>query len=218
MKIAILGESQADEAAFKVLAEAVWGAPLDLLEKHNLRSRGWPSVRKAVGTVIKYLHYRTDAEGLILIVDSNHSAPHHATHNYLTDGENGCRLCEIRRVVQNAIRSLRPIQGRQPLKSAVGIAIPSIEAWLQCGVNSAVTEAAWINGLRSKVEPYSKSQLKQNVYGTTHPPLPLETKRMLEEATRLANRISSLESLFPLGFGALSSDLRGWRTPSSEPR
>jgi hypothetical protein len=216
MKIAILGESEADEAAFKVLAEAVLGGPLDLLEKPSLQSRGWPAVMKAVEAAIKHLYYHTEAEGFVFVVDSNHSTPHEPAHNYSTDGDNGCRLCQIRRAVHKAKRSLRPIHSRQPLKTAVGLAVPSIEAWLQCGVNPAVTEAAWINGIKSKTEPYTKLQLKQNVYGTNRPSLPLETKRMLEEATRLGKQISTLENLFPLGFGAFSDDIRGWRVLNSE--
>jgi hypothetical protein len=104
-------------------------------------------------------------------------------------------------------------EGRPALKAAIGLAVPAIEAWLLCGVNPHVTEAAWINGLKEMRGrmPYTKAGLKQELYGTAHPSLALETERMTAAASRLAADTSILESLFPFGFGTLAESLRSWR-------
>jgi hypothetical protein len=96
------------------------------------------------------------------------------------------------------------------LKIALGIAVPTIEAWLLCGVNPRVTEAAWINGLKEGRLPYLMESLKHELYGTSHPSLAAETEAMSMAAKRLALDISIIERLFPQGFGALLHDLRGW--------
>lgn len=91
MKVAVLSESPADETAIRILAEACIERKSELVE-FNLRSRGWPSVQRLLPTVMKHLHYRTSADGLIVVVDSNRS-PLHAPHH---DAEppTDCRLCE----------------------------------------------------------------------------------------------------------------------------
>jgi hypothetical protein len=92
----------------------------------------------------------------------------------------------------------------------LGVAVPTIEAWLLCGSDPHVTEAAWINGLRQGSMPYAKSELKQKLYGTSHPSLDLEIEMMSKAASRLAENLSSLESLFSQGFGALRDSLKHW--------
>jgi hypothetical protein len=75
MKLAILSESPADEAALGVLIEAVLGGPY-LRVQANLRARGWPSVAQVLPAVIRHLHFNTDAEGLVVVVDSDDSVVH----------------------------------------------------------------------------------------------------------------------------------------------
>jgi hypothetical protein len=100
------------------------------------------------------------------------------------------------------------------LKIAIGLAVPAIEAWLLCGVDSHITEAAWINGLKEKpgAMPYSKGGLKRQLYGTSHPSLAVETEAMKAAAMRLSKDFSTIERLFPHGFGALSKNLRSWHS------
>jgi hypothetical protein len=107
-------------------------------------------------------------------------------------------------------RQLRPVTSRLPFKIALGVAVPAVEAWYRCGVDSHVSEAAWIMGLQSGTYPYTKNGLKQSVYGTDRPPLALETKRAAEEAQRVIQHLALLERLFPAGFGALARDVRSW--------
>ena len=98
----------------------------------------------------------------------------------------------------------------RPLRIALGLVVPTIEAWLLCGIDTHVTEAAWLNGLKDGAMPYTKRNLKQQLYGTSHPSLEIETEAMKRAASRLAANLSALEGLFPNGFGALCNSLRAW--------
>ena len=126
--------------------------------------------------------------------------------------ERQCRLCQLLRIAEEVQGQVRPRTSLPPLKIALGLAVPTIEAWLLCGVDSHVTEAAWINGLkdiRGRV-PYTKGSLKRQLYRASHPSLPIETEAMKTAATRLSLNLTTLERLFPHGFGALLSSLRSW--------
>jgi hypothetical protein len=97
------------------------------------------------------------------------------------------------------------------LKTAVGIAVPAIEAWLLCGLDPEITEQAWLSALGSRNLPHSKNALKQRVYGTDRPSLEMEKRLMAEHARRLAANLANLEQKFPIGFGLLAKDVRSWR-------
>jgi len=77
MKLAVLSESPADEAAVRVLVEGLCGANLEFLESPSPRTRGWQGVVNFAETVLRHLHYRTLAEGLVCILDSDESPIHH---------------------------------------------------------------------------------------------------------------------------------------------
>ena len=158
--------------------------------------------------VLLELHYNTDAEGFVFIVDSNGSPTHTAAHANAPDSK--CRLCQLQRIVSEVQQQVRPVPNRPPLKIALGVAVPQIEAWLLCGADPHVTEAAWINGLKTGQKPYTQPGLKEQLYGTSHPSLPIETEAMKIAATRLAADLSGLKNLFPVGFGNLQSDLASW--------
>lgn len=81
MKIAVLSESPADEAAVRILAEAILCRTIDSTPELKPRFRGWPSVRAVPPAAIRQLHYHTEAEGLVLVVDGNHSPIHTARTN-----------------------------------------------------------------------------------------------------------------------------------------
>lgn len=178
----------------------------------GFRSRGWPSVRTVLPAVLKELHYHTDAEGFVLVVDSNGSPPHVAGHETQNAAVLKCRLCQLRRIADEVQRQVRPRTNQRPLRIALGLAVPTIEAWLLCGVDPHVTEAAWANGLRDERGrmPYTKNDLKRQLYQTTHPSLAIETEAMKDAATRLSKELGTIEQLFPDGFGALFRSLRAW--------
>ena len=79
MKLAILSESPADEAALRVLVEYVLGAPFTTVHS-ALRARGWPSVEQVLPAILRYLHFQTEADGLVVVVDADDSPVHTIEH------------------------------------------------------------------------------------------------------------------------------------------
>jgi hypothetical protein len=210
MNVAIFSESEADEAAIRILTDGILGEQTQAINLPNLRSRGWPSVLKVLPSVLKHLHYQTDADALIVIVDSDKSPVHQAEHAQSEAANEGCRLCLLRETVSRTQTRLRPVPDRTPIRIAIGLAVPQIEAWYRCGVDPQVTEAAWILALQSGIYPYDGLKLKQLVYGTSRPAITLMKTRAVEEATRLARSLDLLENFFANGFGCFANDLRNW--------
>jgi hypothetical protein len=210
MKVAVLGESAADEGAIHILSAGILGRPTEPVAGPALRTRGWPSVASILPVVIKHLYYQTDAEGLIVVVDSNSSPVHEPGHEERSGADPLCRWCHLQQIVTETTVRLRSVPGRLPLKTAIGLAVPVIEAWYLSGIDPHVTEATWAQSARRGSMPYNKVSLKQTVYGTDRPPLDLERRRAVEEATRVARDLATLETTFPNGFGRLARSLRAW--------
>jgi hypothetical protein len=210
MKVAIYSESPADEAAIRVMVDAVLGQATDVVEHVRIRPNGWTVVLQNLPTILRYLHFhRPDAEGLVIVVDSDES-PIHRRPPAPTPCDAGCRLCQINAIIAREVGHIGAASQRPPLKTAVGVASPTIEAWLLAGLNVHVTESAWDRGMSSGQRPFTKQQLKQELYGTTRPSLEQERKRMVEAAQRVTVDIAALERIFPTGFGSLIRDLRSW--------
>lgn len=210
MKVAYFAESPADQAALTILTDAILGFTTQSISHPGLRHRGWPKVKEVLPAVLKHLHFHSDADGLVFVVDSDDSQPHLAEHEPQNSVEPACRLCQLRRISEVTLQRVRSRQNLPPLKIALGLAVPAIEAWLLCRIDPHVTEAAWINGLKEGRTPFNLESLKSKLYGTSRPSLPLEIEIMKREATRLAPDIETLRNLFPLGFGALLRDLQRW--------
>lgn len=210
MKVAILSESPADEAAIRVLVEGVLQAPIQLVQA-GLRARGWPNVVQVLPAVIRHLHFNTRADGLVVVVDADDSVVHTAEHEVPNYHHPLCRMCQIRAVFRRTTKRLPPAQGRSRVLRGVGVAVPAIEAWYLCGRDDSVSEAAWLAGRERGVAPYSRRDLKARVYGTDRPSLPFETKRAIEEVRRHRGDLRRLEADFPGGFGELARDLRRWQ-------
>jgi hypothetical protein len=209
MKIAILSESPADEAALHVLVEAVVCERVELVAK-ALRARGWPSVAQVLPAVIRHLHFNTDAEGLVVVVDSDDSVVHGEAHEAPNYFHPHCRLCQLRAVFRQTAKKLPPARGRSRVLRGVGVAVPAVEAWYLCGRDERVTEQAWVAGQSSGRMPYTRAELKWRVYGTERPSLRLETDCAREEVQRHRGDTRRLENDFP-GFAALARDLRAWK-------
>ncbi len=207
MKVAIFSESPADEAAIRIFINAALNLETDEIGLPSLRGRGWPSLKGNHPAVLRYLHYQTDAEALVIVADLDDSVIHQTAHEQIYDRK--CRLCFLRESVRETQRKLRARAGFAPLKTAIGIASPAIEAWYLCGKEAQATEAACIQD-KNKRTPDYKNKLKELVYRTSRPSLPLETQHAIAAAQRLVQDIALLEQNFPLGFGALVQDLRGW--------
>ena len=210
MKVALFSESEADDAALRVFVEAILGEPIEPVPHVGLRTRGWPSVRNILEVVLKQLHYHREAEGFVMIVDSNGTPPHVREHEGPNPPKTLCRLCRLRAIRDEVFKHARPRLHRAPLKTAMGLAVPAIEAWLLCGQDHGVNEAVWKNGLAAGHPPYSTRELKTKLYGTDRPSLALESRRMTEAARGLANQLAHVERCFPDGFGGFAQELRLW--------
>jgi hypothetical protein len=210
MNVAIYSESPADEAAIRVMVDAILGRATDIVEHVRIRPNGWTVVLQALPSILRYLHFhRPDADGLVIVVDSDES-PIHQGPPAPTPCDAECRLCQINGIIAREVAHIGAALRRPPLKTAVGVASPAIEAWLLAGLNLHVTESAWGRGMSSGQRPFTKQQLKQELYGTTRPSLDTERKRMVEAAQRVTVDIAALERIFPVGFGSLMRDLRSW--------
>ncbi|HEX4591476.1 MAG TPA: hypothetical protein VH120_16185 [Gemmataceae bacterium] len=209
MKIAILSESEADQAAVHILVNALLGRTTELYDR-PFRGRGWPAVLLQIPRVLNELHYNaTDVDGLAIVADSDSDPPHRRQHVDPGPADPGCRYCQIWQAVEVA-RSRLKNTGRPAIRIAVGLAMPCIEAWLRCGQDSTVTEAAWLVALQEDRFPFDNLRLKAAVYGSERVSLAVETRRMVEEATRLASDVVVLEKWFPNGFGPFAADIRSW--------
>jgi hypothetical protein len=129
MKVACFAESPADQAALTILTEAMLGRSTEPVTHSGLRSRGWPAVRTVLPAVLKELHYHSDAEGFVLIVDGNGSPPHTPAHEAPNAPEPHCRLCQLRRIAREVQKQVRPRPHQAPLKIAaarIAANLPSV--------------------------------------------------------------------------------------------
>lgn len=214
MKIAFLSESPADEAAIRILVEGLLDSETELCEKSRFVIRGWSDVFKWLEPVVKYLYYGTDAEALVVVVDSDDTPIHTRAHGEPDGADSKCRLCKLRTRLADIQRCLSHMPGREPLKTTVGLAVPAIEAWYLVGRNRQVSETAWMLGQQSRKPPYTKLALKKQVYDTDRPSLvELEIPCATREANRIVEQKDLLKRLvnsFSGGFGALADDVRQW--------
>jgi hypothetical protein len=211
MKLAVLSESSADEAAIRIIVEGILGQSTEEIALQRLRSRGWPSVKNVLPAVMARLQYQTEAEALVLIVDSDDSPVHKPAHEEPGAEDVDCRLCQLRTTVAQVRNRLSVPAIRSALKIGIGVAVPSIEAWLCCGINPHVNEATWRRHLQGEQITYNRKSLKVEVYGTDHPSLETLTNRGMEASRLLVNDLVQLETLFPNGFGHLAREVRTWR-------
>ncbi|MBI5769965.1 MAG: hypothetical protein HZA93_19475 [Verrucomicrobia bacterium] len=213
MKVALLSESPADEAALRVLVESALGERPQFVAA-GLRARGWPNVAQLLPAVIRHLHFQTDADALAVVVDSDDSVVHTEEHERPDYFHPQCRMCGLRAVFRRTVKKLPPAHGRQRVLRGVGVAVPAVEAWYLCGRDDGVTEGAWVEGQRRGRLPYTRAELKWRVYGTDRPSLPHEIRCALQEVERHRRDARRLEADFP-GFGALAREVRGWRQDNS---
>lgn len=213
MKVAVLSESAADEAALRILVDGILGAPTERVSLLRFEARrGWPNVLAIAPAVFKHLYYQTDADALVVVADSNGTPLHKSD----APADEHCRLCKLRAALGPEGLRVRPVPGRRPLQTAIGLACPAIEAWYLCGVDPHATEVAWARDLADEVRsaPYVQ-KLKRAVYGTDRPSLAMETEKASASAHRLVQDLAAVNACFPAGFGAFVDDVRAWCEESS---
>ena len=146
MKVALLSESPADEAALRVLVEAVLAEPVALVQP-GLRARGWPNVAQVLPAILRHLHFNTDADGLVVVVDADDTRRAHGGARGAGLFSSAVPAVPAARASSGRRRSGFPAQhGRDRVLRAVGLAVPAIEAWYLCGQDPQVTELAWLEG------------------------------------------------------------------------
>jgi hypothetical protein len=209
MKVVVLSESPEDEAAIRILVDGILGVQTGRVAPPFLRTRGWSQLVDVLPGILKSLHYHTEADALVVVVDSDDSTPHRVAHLPLDGANRGCRCCKLRAVADHVQSGLTAIPNRAPIKTAFGLAVPALESWLRCGVDPHAIEAALIQRADSGSRAL-RSQLKLNIYGTDRPAQEVRMARAVEEARRLVQILDEFERLFPDGFGSLARDVRSW--------
>jgi hypothetical protein len=202
MKIGFYSEERADQAALAVFAEGILGEPPEPINI-DLEAHGVSAVLRGLDGVLRGVHYNSDAAGfvVVVVVDSDDTDLHDSSHD-ANPGKN-CRFCQIREIAQRVQKQLKPIAGKSPLKVAIGLAVPAIEAWYLVGKNHQVGEAAW------KVNPpFTRAQLKKLVYATDRPSIEHSTACAVTEARRVIANLAAIESAFPIGFGLMAQEIR----------
>ncbi len=214
MKIAVLSESPADEAAVSILIEGLLGVCMTRVPLPTPGTRGWKGTFNAVALALRHLHYRTDEEALVVTLDTDESPVHRREHGQSGACDPKCRLCQLRTIVADVQAGLRSRQGSASIKVGLGVAVPAVEAWCLCGSDPHITESAWIQALQSRNFPYTKKELKQTLYGSADPVLAVETERLVAQARHLVEQqqLALLEKYFPTGFGSLANEVRSWRS------
>lgn len=213
MKVALLSESPADEAALRLMVEAVLKRPITRVEP-SLRARGWPNVIQVMPAILRHLHFKTDAQALVVVVDADDSVVHGADHDREGYYHPRCRMCQLRAVYRQSTKKLPPARGRERVLRCVGVAVPAVEAWYLAGRDPQVTEEAWVRGQETGRLPYTRAELKRRVYGTDRPSLQHEIECALREIRRHGGDLRRIEHDHP-GFAALARDLRDLPSPAA---
>ena len=186
MKLAIVSESSADEKAMATLVAAVICRPIEVASYQVRKGGGWTTLMRALPSIVPAIYYVTDAEGVVIVLDSDDSPIHDPGHDPADPDNANCRICGITELVARATARLHDRPINLPLRFAFGLAIPAIEAWFLCGDDHQVSEASWINARRQNTFPYLRHDLKRRLYGTDRLSLDQETAAMSREAGRLA--------------------------------
>ena len=213
MKITIFSESPTDEAAIKILIEAILGEEIEEVPRPNqLRSRGVDAFLQYSPVVIRSAYYQTESEAVVLVCDSNDKPVHIPEHDEKISADSlKCRFCILKRKVDETLESLKPIPNRAMIKVAIGVAVPAIEAWFMCGKQLDPSEDKWIRKQhKGETVRYDKTSLKRKVYGERS----LKNKRIeiaIQEAERLAKNLELLNEKFPNGFGSLAIETSKWK-------
>src|SRR4051812_44273657 len=118
MKVALLSESPADEAALRVLVSAIAGPPQFVLP--GFRARGWPNVAQVLPAVIRHLHFNTNTDFLVVVVDSDDSVVHGPDHDRPDYFHPLCRMCQLRAVFRQTTKRLPKAHGRERVLRGVG--------------------------------------------------------------------------------------------------
>ena len=212
MKVAILSESPADEAAVRILLEGILGEPIETPNSPPLRSRGYTSLVTVLPTILKHLHYRSPANALVVVADSDNSPVHRSDHQPGKTPDSKCRTCRLISLIEQTQQNLRPSRTHPVIWTAVAVPTPSIEAWYLFEKDPDCSESRWLQKQHEGVNAREEIlRLKRRAYGTERPGLSHEVQRATEHAHNLVARLDSLAGYFPNSFGLLQKTVQQWR-------
>lgn len=199
MKVHVVSESIGDETILRVFVDALVGEPTDTHAESVERGRhGLTSLQRAIPTAVRASYY-AGARGLVIVADSNGSSLKPPT-----------RMNALWDVVNQTRSGLAP--RTTPFSVAIGLAVPSIEAWLRFGEDPQATEASW-SDVKSpgSSSPERIRAMKRKIYGTDAPNVPMMLTVGVARARQVAADLPALEAAFPIGFKPLAAELRSWR-------
>jgi len=112
MKIAIFGESSTDDAVIEILAQAIIGEEIEFISAPRLEIRdtkrgGSANMYKHLRNFFRYWYYSTEAEYLIMIIDSDDTPIHQIEHEEEGKENEKCRLCALRQNIKKSNRRYR---------------------------------------------------------------------------------------------------------------
>lgn len=209
MKIGIVRESEVDEAAIRIFVESIAGTSVEILQSVRPRAGGFGSALDVIKAEYLRLHYHPDADGLVIIIDSDDTPLHVATTPLNSVCDPRCRLCLINQKIAQASARLAARPDGRLLPVAVGMAVPALEAWLLCGRDPHAAESNYRRMLEGGLQlKQIRDRLKTEVYGSARAPMRKMAEISSNEAMRLRESPELLERLFPIGFGMFASQIR----------
>lgn len=207
MRVAVLSEAEHDEILVRGLVDALLGSDTEpVTSPLRRRPGGWSDVIGQLPKQLEAFHSTTAADAIVVVVDSD-DGPLTESESELTRRPH--RASQIRFAVAGALTKRPRPHGAPALMFAVGLAVPTIESWALFGRVAGATEFGW----RKHFGPGSAGRRKCKIacYGTDWPSTSVRVRVMKEAAERLRDQVDALERAFPVGFGMLADDVRGWR-------
>ncbi len=210
MKVLVVSESPADEAALRIITKALLGESAEFVTNPlQVRSGGVDAALRDLGIIYRAVFFRQEADVLVFVVDSDSTPVHRSDHVANQPDVQLCRFCRARSVIDETRASLSNNSGQVPeITTAIGLAVPAIEAWLLCGIDRHVGEVQWEQAMQESMPLFTVRELKDQLYGTSNPNLDIETTKMKDAALRVVQHIPELEKWFPGGFAPLAQVLR----------
>jgi hypothetical protein len=209
LRLALLTEAGTDDVVAQTIVQFLSGRPTEIVTPLIAPARGWPAVRDQVPGFVKGAYYHTDADAIVVLVDSDLSTPHSAEHDTV-GAVRGCRLCELRTMVRETLSGVSPVTGRAMPRTAVGVAVPAIEAWLLAGLDSRASEASWAQAQREARFFQIKRALKLAAYGAARVGEQVAIPRARHLILEALRKGDLLRQSFPAGFGAFADDILAW--------
>jgi hypothetical protein len=214
MRVAVLAESDADARALYTLASAVLAVPMERTLPEWDPPEGWPNLLGVIPVALRACYLNNLADGVICAADSDDDPIHVNEDEHVGGTSDRCRFCRIEKLISLTIGSAALRAGRKPLRTAIAIASPAIEAWYLFGREPHAKEDTWIESLkRNEPSRPFRLRLKKKVYDTERVGRNKKFRRAIEEAERLKADVRGLEAAFPNGFGAFARQLRTWVEP-----